>query len=434
MTLPHYASAKTVVSRVSGIRVKLMATVIILTCGLFFSSIASDSLRTRVDYRFLLQDDPARFCTMQQLTQNYLSAYGLLSRGLSVSVKNGKVADLVQMGLCAFYFLPMTHEEGHRTILTALDIGAVSQPYYNSDGFAYVNGVTDSTLRHLRDTGLPQYIRLHTAGLESDYMLTRRVETIGAFGFDDPVYYRWEYLFRKFMLVHYYMEGLFKVDADEPQEADELERDIVGFDTYGAARHLYRPTMDFRRYTSYDELTSEERRFIRRAGYRSLLNAVHPMLFGKSRFKVGEVIDWCAGAGYTMAPFGDFIDETVWLSIHDRYHCMLYLRQYENEKTWFPAFGAGLLRYRPVEHLSIDASGHFWRQPKNLSFRTREGFSGGALDIDCSWFFLYKTGDGTAARGISADIGFLYKTEGFMPEVMAMDESAQFRIGTTLRL
>lgn len=401
--------------------------------ALFAYAQEPDSAHAPTSYRFLLQDDPAQLFTMQQVTQNYLSGYGLLSRGLYSTVKNNKVADIMSFGLSCFFFMPFTHEEGHRSILTAHNIGSVSQPYFNKHGFAYVKGVSDLSLQHLRDTNLPTFIRLGTAGLESDYMLTKRVETIGAFGFDDFRYYRWEYLVRKLAILQYYVAGLLKTEVDEPEEYNELERDIVGYDTYGAARHLFRPAMEFHRYTTYSELTGEEKTFVKRSGYRSLLNVMHPLVAGREKFVYKNNITWNAGAGYTMAPFGDFIDETIWASWKNRYNVMLYLRQFQNYETWFPAFGAGIYRYQPLERLSVDCSGHFWRQPEKLAFRTDAGFTGGAFDLELSWFMLYA-GDDAVKRGVSVDLGFLYKTDGFMPEIMFLEEQFVFRIGTTLRL
>jgi len=409
----------------------VLFVVIIIAAGT--SGVELDSASKATSYKFLLQDDPAQLFTMQQVTQNYLAGYGLLSRGLYSTVKNDKVADILCFGLSSFFFMPFTHEEGHRSILTARNIGSVSQPYFNKNGFAYVKGVHDETLQHFRDNDLPSYIRLHTAGLESDYLLTKRVETIGAFAFDDFRYYRWEYLIRKLTLAQYYLSGLLKAEIDEPEEENELERDIVGYDTYGAARHLFRPAMEFHRYTTYSELTGEERKFIKRSGYRSLLNALHPLVAGRENFAYKDNITWSAGAGYTMAPFGDFIDETFWASYKKKYNVMLYLRQFQNYDAWFPAVGAGLIRYQPIERLSIDCSGHFWRQPENFAFRTSSAFSGGAFDLDLSWFMLYE-GDDAVKRGASVDLGFLYKTDGFMPEIMFLEEQFVFRIGTTLRL
>ncbi len=126
---------------------------------------------------------------------------------------------------------------------------------------------------------------------------------------------KWEYWIRKGGILQYYVTGLFDFDIDLEEEENELERDIVGYDTYGQARHLHRPNMDFQRYTRYDEMTSEEKRYVDRIGWRSLLNLANPMIIGKRNFAITDNIKINGGLGYTMSPFGDFIDETIYLKL-----------------------------------------------------------------------------------------------------------------------
>jgi hypothetical protein len=115
------------------------------------------------EYSFLLVDAPARLYTMRQSNENFLSAYRLGARTLANSLP-----DTINLGftkirpVLAMLFVellseslllqPLSHEEGHRSILTAEGIGSISVPYFNSSGAAYVNGVRDAELKNLRDT------------------------------------------------------------------------------------------------------------------------------------------------------------------------------------------------------------------------------------------------------------------------------------------
>jgi hypothetical protein len=408
-------------------------SLLLLLISMTFAVPQDDSLGHPVDYQFLLQDAPAQIFTMQQVNQSYVSAVRLFSRATYSLIDNARIAELLQLGGLCFYFMTFTHEEGHRSILTKENIGSISVPYFNKSGAAYVKGVTDRTLQNLRDRNLPEYIRLHTAGLESDFMLTKRIETIGAFGMDTYQFYKLEYLIRKLAILQYYIPGLLKYEIGLKEEKNELERDIVGFDTYGAVRHLFRPTMEFYRYTGYADLTKEEKTFIKRTGYRSLLNLLHPLVIGKERFKLTDHISGTAGAGYTMAPFGDFIDEQVWATFNDEIHVYFYARQFQNRRNWFGGCGGGVLGYSPINCLSIDVQGHFWQQPDKMQFNTDASIVGGAADCALSYFFLYGK-QANVKKGVSVDLGFIYKTDGFLPEAMFLDEHIGFRIGTTLRL
>ena len=153
---------------------------LILFCSLSTTG-QNDSINS---YSFIMQDSPSRLFTMRQFNQNYLSTYRFLTNELNRTVSS-KASEFVQIGIGMLFLHPLSHEEGHRSILTANGIGSISQPYFNSKGVAYVNGVKDVDLINLKNNDLPTYIRLHTGGLESDYMLTNRIETLILFGSDN---------------------------------------------------------------------------------------------------------------------------------------------------------------------------------------------------------------------------------------------------------
>lgn len=406
-------------------------TLLILFFPLFQSFAQEDTVEEAVDYSFIIMDSPAQLATMRQTNQDYLSAYRLFARGLYSATKYDMVADLIQIGFQSILFLPLTHEEGHRSILTVNNIGSISQPYFNQYGAAYVKGVTDETLQNLRDNDLPTYIRLHAGGLESDYMLTHRMETMASFEQDDFKYYRWEYWMRKLGILQYYVTGLFGYEIGLEEEDNELERDIVGYDTYGAAKHLFRPDIDFYRYTDYNDLTKQEKNYVKRMGYRSFFNLLNPLMLKKINFKITEELKFNVGMGYTMAPFGDFIDENLWVKYRDlNFHA--YARQFQNRENWFQGFGLGLYNFKIYKNLHTSITGHFWNQPKDYDFNTNESFDGGAVDVDLKYFFLSKRDK--QLKGFSVDLGFIYKTDGFLPEELYLKEHFGVRIGTTLRL
>lgn len=403
---------------------------ILLTITTFSVFGQTDSLQKSHDYKFIVQDSPSQLFTMRQVNQSYLSAYRLAARGLYSVSKNDHVAMLIQLGLHSIFLMPLTHEEGHRSVLTVNNIGSVSQPYFNKYGAAYVKGVSDQTLMDLRDNDLPTYIRLHTGGLESDYMLTKRMEAIAAFDQDEFKNYAVEYYMRKLAIMQYYVLGLLKYEIDLDEEANELDRDIVGFDTYGAARHLHRPSMEFYRYTRYEELTGEECDFVKRLGVRSLLNLLNPLIVGKGNFKLGNAARYNVGLGYTMSPFGDFIDENLWLK-YGNLNIGFYARQFQNKENWFHGFGLSLTDYQFTDRLSASLAGHFWQQPVDFDFNTHESFSGGAIEMDFSYFFLNKRN--INLKAFSVDFGLTYKSKGFLPEELFLDEHFGARIGTTVR-
>jgi hypothetical protein len=381
-------------------------------------------------YPIIIQDSPARLFTMRQFNQNYLSAYRLFTNELN-NVASKKVSVLLQTGMGILFFQPLTHEEGHRSILTSKGIGSISQPFFNAKGAAYVNGVKDNDLRNLKNDDLPTYIRLHTGGLESDYMLTNRVEKKILFGGDEKSNLNIEYLLRKFTIISYYSFSM--IPALSPkleEEEDELDRDIVGHDVYGAVRNLYKIDTSFYRYTTYKNLSNEEIEFVNRIGFRSFLNLLSPLLFKQLQILKKEQIKISVGAGYSMSPFGDFIDENIWIKYKDKYYIHTYFRQFQNKNTWFFGGGIQLVDYKINSKFKTTLSTHLWSQPEELDFYTSKSILGVSGDLLLKYVLLSTKKSNT----LSIDLGMNYKTAGFLPEEIILDEHFGFRIGMTINL
>jgi len=398
---------------------------------IFLSLSAQQKSSEHKSYNFIIVDSPAVLFTMRQINQDYLSGYRLFAKTTTSLVKNKNLANMIQAGFQLLLFLPTTHEEGHRSVLTVHNIGSISQPFFNMQGAAYVKGVHDETLKKLRDTNLPTFIRLHTAGIESDYMLTKRVETIASFEEDEFNNLKWEYWGRKYAIIQYFVMGLFNYEVGMKEETDELERDIVGHDIYGAVRHLCRPNMNFYRYTDYNDLTEEEKHLVHRFGYRSLLNFLNPLIIGKANYRLNKNTRFNFGLGYALSPFGDFIDENVWIK-NNRFNLYFYVRQYQNKHNWFHAFGIGLYNFQISKKWQIDMIGHFWQQPLNFNFNTDKYFTGAAFDGNAKYWFYDS--QNVLMKKVGLNFGFLYKTNGFLPEELYLKEHLGIRLGLSFLL
>jgi len=386
----------------------------------------SDTLRTK-SYQFLVLDKPAQLSTMRQFDQNFLSLYRLYSTQVDKSF-NKKVSFGIQV-LSSLLTLPLSHEEGHRSILTQNNIGSISKPYFNSKGAAYVIGVRDSELQNLRDNNLPAYIRLHTAGLESDYMISLATERLLTFEDEDYRIIGVEYFFRKISIISYYFTSTFKsLSPNLKEESNELKRDIVGHDIYGAVRHIHRPDMSFYRYTDYEDLTTEEKQFIKRVGYRSLLSLLNPQLIGKRNFKISNNIKGNIGFGYSMTPFGDMIDNNIWVMYNSKTKLLVQNRIYQNKDKYFYGLSAKLFNYPISKNYWINLTTDIWNQPENLDFSTNKSVTGGLIS-GLVKYRLNKTSH--TGRFMTFDLGLQYKTFGFVPEEVILDEAFTVRFGLT---
>jgi len=383
------------------------------------------------NYPFIAIDSPARLFTMRQLDQDYLSGYRLFADATNKNLN--PVASYLIQGITSLFLLKtMTHEEGHRAILTGENISSGDRPFYFMNRAGYVDGVTDATLKNLRDTQFPTFIRLHIAGFESDYMLATREETL--LSFEDEKYRNLavEYMFRKAALLVYFTEGIFKRDSDGPEEANELERDIVGNDLYGVIRHLFRPAMEYRRYTRYNDLTDEEHRYLRRVQWRTFFNLANANLIGIRNFRLTDNLTANLGLGHCMGPFGDFIDQKIWMTYRQKLKMSAYLREFENRNHWFLGMGAGIHDYPLTRRLSASAMAHYWNQPLHLNFNSSTGKSGGAVDLSGSYKVILR--QNAYLKYLSLDMGMIYKSAGFLPEETALDQHFGLRFGIRLGL
>jgi hypothetical protein len=329
-------------------------------------------------------------------------------------------------------FGPITHEEGHSSILVEKNIGSIVQPFILSVRGGYVDGVTDQTLENLRNSDFPDFIRLYTAGLESDYMLSHHEESLMAFEDEPYNNIMIEYLFRKVMIIQYYLQGFIKYNTDGNEETNELKRDIVGNDVYGAIRQLYRPTMPFYRYTRYNDLTPEEKEDVRKMGFRAFFNLVNMNIIGKSNFIVSDNLKMNFGMGHTLCPFGDFTDENFWVKYKDYLKINAYLREFENRSNWFLAGGIGISDFPLAKRLTSSVNVHLWNQPVDLSFDENTGKLGGAVEIVNRYNILASRK--TKLKNVSIDLGLIYKTYGFLPEEVYLNKHFGISLGMSFFL
>lgn len=389
------------------------------------------------DYPFSLYDGTFSHSTMRQFDQNYLSAYRMLARALDEGLTPG--GSLAAKIVLPLFTVPFTHEEAHRAILTEEGIGSISNSFLKFSGYNAVTGVEDATLQNLRDTDLPTFIRLHTAGIESDYVLCQRSKELLAFGQDTFAAVGFDLVARELMNIAYMSEGLYyplleALGYDDPsivdeEEGDEADRDVVGDDVCGMIFHLYNPAAPYSRYKTYDDLGAEGKGLATRIGLRSLLNLANTAYLHGSPYALNARVSIAGGLGYCLAPFGDFIDETLYIK-YDGYNIGFYARQFENRDTWFPGFGLSLLDYRPIESVSLSVRGHFWMQPEDLDFNTSVPVPGGAVELEATRFL--GIGRGSFLDAVGLGLRCAYKTAGFMPEAESHDR--RFLLGCSLAL
>ena len=396
--------------------------------GIIFLVFINISFSQTKYYRFDISEGTNSLFTMNQFNNLVLNGYRIGFGQIDyekLTKKEKIIINSSQLLISGLLALPLTHEEGHRSVLTNLDIGSISAPYIDLKGVAKVIGVTDLILKDLRDTNLPNYIRLHNAGLESDFDYLKKSDALFNFKEEESNVLYNDYFIRKLSISTYYLATLIhnKTGIKE-SDTPELKKDIVGHDIFGMIRHLHRPDMEFKRYTEWDDLTSEEKKYGKRIGLMSLFNYANPNLWRKSNYKLSENIDFNFSLNYSLAPFGDFIEQNAYLNIKKKWKINPYIRQYFNKKNTFWASGIHLHNFVLNKNFLVNSSIEAWEQPKDQSFTTSDSDFGIGIKAEIAYSLLE-----VKKSNIFFNIGTSYKTKGFIPASPSLDKDFRANFG-----
>lgn len=387
-------------------------------------------------YNFNLYDGKDYLFTMNQSNNLMLNSIRYIGGSIHDKSLSEKGKKIYFNGLALFTALlgqSITHEEGHRSVLSELGIGSINDPIFDKHLVAKVTGISDQTLMSLRDNNLPNYIRLHTAGLESDFAYLKKSDAYFNFNEEEYSVLYPDYLMRKVGTQFYYLTNLFSMKSGIKESDDpELKRDIVGHDLYGMIRHLHRPTMEFYRYTERNDLTTDEKSYAKRMAYMSFLNFLNPNIWKEGNYNLFKDLKANFSVNYSLAPFGDFVEQNAYLTIKDKYKINPYFRQYFNKSYTFLAGGINLHNYAfHSDKFLLNSSLDFWNQPKNLEFRNKEAVLGFGIKTELAVKFSNWNSNTKSAY---FNIGASYKSNGFIPEAPSLKEDFRILMGVVLSI
>ena len=401
-------------------KTKILIIIFCFNLKLFFSQ--------EKHYNFPLIDGN-KMVTMKQSNQLVQEGNRYLANLVINDKKSEKYFNLGSLLISSIILQPITHEEGHRSVLTELNIGAISQPIFDKNMVAKVTGVTDATLKNLRDTNLPSYIRLHTAGLESDFTYLNSLNSKLSFEEEEYKKVKGDVIARNLGISFYYLSSIInrKFSLDE-YKSPELERDIVGHDIWGMIRHINRPEMDFHRYTTWDELTSKEKKMANRIALFSLVNFLNPNLVGIRNYTLKNGNKFGFNIGYSLAPFGEYFQQNIYYYVPTKnIKINPYLMQYFNNEKVFLAGGIKLVNYEIHPKILLNSSLDDWSQPENLSYTSSKGKLGAGVQINGAYKILDINEE--KSKSIFVNLGFSAKTKGFIPEAPSLKEDFRINMG-----
>jgi len=348
------------------------------------------------------------------------------------------------LGVFLFFYMPgaegWLHEEYHRAVLTRFGANSFNGMNLFPIGrsVVYVSAVDDSDLIRIKKESPPDLVRLYEAGIEGQYLQVSYLQR-------DNFFYNQQLLNEIGYWLTTLNSHLYVVMSASPtselsdDETDAATRDFAGLDFTAWAYHLFRPHEPYEergrhptgegvdRYVSINDLTNDERRYLKSHGYLQLLNYLSPMMFGIRTIPLGD-------SGYEMnfamrhylTSFGADIAANVFLKIKP-FNMAFALHNYMNYQNYFPAVEAELVDYPlNIGKLLFFLSPRvlIGMQPKGQAFKTSApGFLGlFGLRVD---FMAHKY--------VFPYLDFTAKTKGWVAGNEYLDAHASVRLGVSLR-
>ena len=305
-----------------------------------------------------------------------------------------------------------------------------------------VSHVTDDDLIRLKKDSPADMVRLSAAGMEAQIEQNLYLEKNNFFN-RSPSFNSFIYFYNTISVYGYISScgqkssTQFTMDQNKDDGTDVSARDFTGLDCLGWVYDLYRPDEPYQsrgvhpsgigidRYRTLENLTEEEKSFLRKQAGLSALNFIDPFIFGKNDFKNqigGEDIVWNAKLQHFLTSFGYDIAAVVFLKFREK-NWLLKSHQYFNTKRYFPGFSVELYKWAFSDQWSLSPELAFWEQPAEQRYDSVKGTLGASFELTA----YYKYSD-----SVQPFVAAAVKDQGWKPGNVDLGRS--FNLGTGFSL
>lgn len=338
------------------------------------------------------------------------------------------------------------HEEWHRAVMSNYSISSYDEIYRFRilDETISVSGVSDEDLIQLKANHPADLVRLHAAGIESQYEMNLSIER-------DIFFKGRPYLTDNIHWLNYInnISYLYVCATNEStsltqdilnsEDTDISKRDFTGLDCNAWVYDLFRPDEPYtargvhpsgtgiNRYITYADLTDDEKEFLKRQFSLSFLNLLNPMLYRMDEFTyVGPMshspIRWNIGLRHHLTSFGYSIDVNLFAK-QDKRRALFIFHNYFNHHRYFPGVGLTLYDYPlTVMHQAMRFTPgiSLWLQPEQQEFETHHAQLGGLISGKLSYPW---------SSDLSAYLELEAKSAGWVAGNVYLDNNVSTRIG-----
>jgi len=410
---------------------KLMLIVFLLfNVNLFSQSVENSGQLFRYDFVFV--DQPNQFFTIRQNVSNTQSLYRLFSKKSKTDFSS-LTNFFVQATTLLTVIIPLEQSGSYRAVLTYNKIASTYQPFSLSNiPEPSIVGVSDKQLSSLKEN-TNQFIRLYTAGIESNYIWLNKMEENLFFKYEDIQNVKYDYIFRKVLTYSYHLPSLLSgLSSSFTNNGTELEQRITNINIYSYAKNIFNDTIRFNRNVDYSDLTSNEKSYLSRVAYFSFINLVSNFALGIKSIRLNSSTEMAFSLSQLLSPLGEIYNQDFWFRNTNGLKAKVTFREIINDKSIFPGISLALYDLNLSNKIKFDWSANLWSQPEHLSFKDRSGSLGGASEIGLH--YQTKPRKASNIKRIDFDLNALYKSQGFLPGILNLDESLILSAGLSISI
>lgn len=191
-------------------------------------------------------------------------------------------------------------------------------------------------------------------------------------------------------------------------------------------KYLFEPNAKFTQEVLSEDLTFEQRKFLKASSLKSWINLLSPALFSLSQVSIGSHWKAAASLGYLRTPIGEQIEEAFWLRYKENLH-NISIKQFLGYSTFGWGIQYKLYDFPLAQDLKLTSHVEGWLQPE--TFLSKDLFLGGKLGQELVYSIKVNS-----QKSINISAGYEWKSKGFSYENNRMKPSLDFTLGVAYSL
>ena len=338
------------------------------------------------------------------------------------------------------------HEEYHRAAMTRFQVNSFNEMNTFPIGaeVVSVSRIRDEDLIRFKLESPHDFIRMHVAGIEGQYLLIDKLQKENFF-YNSNLSHHYLYVLSTSNSIAY-LNGSTKPSFADPltdrltkQQTDISSRDFTGIDFTAWVYDLFNPDEPYEsrgihpsgigidRYIKTTDLSSDAKDYLKKQSILSWLNCVSPMVLGFNSISWNHNYRFNFALRHFLTSFGSDITFNVFLKGNQK-NLIFRFHHASNYKKSFPSVEAELYEFPAIlanNRFLIGLRMITGVQPKYQSFTTNKSAFLGLAECKFDWL----------TKGLISPFAQLsFKTKGWVAGNEFLDSNTSFRLGLSARL